>query len=505
MGGSAGAAEGGSAGAATSGGASAAGSAGAGAGAGGTPVSSEYPGIPDVLPVNAPAKPLYVPIWAPLYELSGNTIVPGSPNVQTTLYEPYNDTTPGWWFNILEEFRYAGIQNSLVLTRAAVTESLQWKALKTNLFSAMKTASVYGQLKFGEFEDAGAWPGCYAKITGKAATVDWSDTATIDQIFWDLMLKRFFDAVPKELWLRYNGRPVWVGWGSVSNLNMQGNIAPALRAAKAKFKAQYGEDLFMVIDQSWKKADTTITGSGDADAVQNWFCCGNAGTFSNWNGYSIGVGVPGFTPINADGSKNTTHAADFERDHGARLADILNQSKTNGANWFIEEGFVDIRESAGIYRSPSWDYPSQYLEIVREYLDSATLTRRLEAEAADSFSDSTPTNQGGQYSTRALDVGSLPSHGWYVGWVTAGEWLKWSQVFFANGSYDVYVRYSSSASNQLELAVGGTTQTVTIPSSNGQYVGTKLLSGVALNGKVDVQLTFVSAGVDLDFVELVKR
>jgi hypothetical protein len=200
------------------------------------------------------------------------------------------------------------------------------------------------------------------------------------------------------------------------------------------------------------------------------------------------------------------HAANFDRAHGAALTDILSQSKTNGANWFIEEGFVDMRESAGIYRSPSWDYPSQYLEIVREYLDSETLTRRLEAEAADSFSDGTPTNQGGQYSTRALDVGSLPSHGWYVGWVTAGEWLKWSQVFFANGKYDVYVRYASSANdNQLELAVGGTTQTVNVPSSNGQYVGTKLLSGVALNGKVDVQLTFVSAGINLDFVELVKR
>ena len=90
--------------------------------------------------------------------------------------------------------------------------------------------------------------------------------------------------------------------------------------------------------------------------------------------------------------------------------------------------------------------------------------------------------------------------------MTAGEWLKWSQVFFASGQYDVYVRYSSSASdNQLKLAVGGTTQTVTVPSSNGQYVGTKLLSGVAVDGKVDIQLTFVTAGINVDFVELVKR
>jgi hypothetical protein len=65
------------AGLAASGGASSAGA----AGAGGTPASTEYPGIPDVVPVNVPAQSLYMPIWAPLYELSGNTIAAGSPNV----------------------------------------------------------------------------------------------------------------------------------------------------------------------------------------------------------------------------------------------------------------------------------------------------------------------------------------------------------------------------------------------------------------------------------------
>ena len=33
---------------------------------------------------------------------------------------------------------------------------------------------------------------------------------------------------------------------------------------------------------------------------------------------------------------------------------------------------------------------------------------------------------------------------------------------------------------------------MTVRTSNGQHVGTKLPSGVALNGKVDVQLSFVS-------------
>jgi len=473
---------------------------------------TEYPGIPDLQPIDESAVPLHMPIWAPLYELSGNTTVPGSPNVETTLFEPYNDSKPGWWYNILEEFRYGGIQHSVILTRASVNETAQWGYLKTNLFQAMSDMAMNNQFALGQFEDAGAWEGCYQSITGKAGVVDWSDATTMDSIFWDYMLKRFHDAVPKELWLRYNGRPVWVGWGAPGSVNMQGNVSRALRTAKAKFKAAYGEDLFMVVDQTWKKGDTTITGSGDADAVQSWFCCGKAGTFDTWNGYTIGVGVPGFQPITATGA-NQVYAADFSRNHGTAWTDILNMSLvsnntslTSNATMFVEEGYVDIREGAGSYRSPTWDYPSQYLEITREFLDKQTLTRRLEAEAADSFMDSTPTNEGGQYSSRALDVGALPGHGWYVGWVTANEWLKWQHVFLANGTYDVYARYASSVdTNNITLTMGGQTIPVNVSNSSGQYIGTKIASGVALSGPIDIQLTFLTAGISLDFIEFVRH
>jgi hypothetical protein len=56
----------------------------------------------------------------------------------------------------------------------------------------------------------------------------------------------------------------------------------------------------------------------------------------------------------------------------------------------------------------------------------------------------------------------------------------------------------------LRLDVGGSTQSFSVPASGGDYAGTKIASALQLNGNVDVQLTFLTQGIDVDFVEFVK-
>jgi hypothetical protein len=449
-------------------------------------------------------RPLYAPIWSPLYELNGNSIYPNSPYVQTTLYEPYNDFTRGWWDNIVEEFMYAGINNTLILTRAATAEGRQWDTLKTNLIPALKRAGIYDFMKFGQFEDCGAWQGAFQALTGQGA-INWADTTTMIRIMWDECIKRFYDFMPPELVLHFNGRPLWVGWWSGGN-NLQGNVSKVLREVKKRFKTTYKEDLFIVIDNSWRKGDNTITAL-EADAVQNWFCCGQAGSLFTWNNCIVGVGVPGFGVFNSDGTP-AAHGATFDRSHGVRLKQILDSSVSAKANIMIEEGYVDLRESAGIYRSPKWDYPSQYLEIVREFLDSKTETRRFQAEACDSFYNKTSTNTSVIFSSRKLDIGTLPApnYGWYVGSIDAGDWLLWRDAFFANGSYDVYFRYSASSSdNRIVFSMAGKNDTISLPSTDGVFKGKKISSRTLASGNRDLKLTFLTPGMNLDFLQVSNR
>jgi len=451
--------------------------------------------------VQATGAPLYAPIWSPLYELSGNSIFPGSPYVQTTLYEPYNDFTRGWWDNIFEEFMYAGICNSLILTRATVTESREWDTLKTNLMPALARAGISPFMKFGQFEDCGAWLGTFKNITGHD-TIDWSDTTTMIRIMWDLCVKRFFDFMPVQSQLQYEGKPVWVGWGS-GGINLQKNVSKVLREVKKRFKVQYNKDLFVIIDNSWRKGDSSITGA-EADGVQNWFCCGNAGTFFTWNTVDVGVCVPGFGIFDSVGAPKA-HGATFDRGHGARLKQFLDSSVSVKADIMIEEGYVDIRESAGIYRSPSWDFPSQYLEIVREFLDQKTETRRFQAEACDSFYNKSNTNAGGSFSLRKLDAWPLsaPDAGWYVGGTEAGDWLTWKNALFANGAYDLFVRYSTAgADNRLVISLAGKNDTVSLPATSGVFRGKKIVSSRSLSGNNDVRITFLTPGTQLDFLQV---
>lgn len=461
--------------------------------------SATFDSIPPLAPVvQAAGRPHYMPIWSPLYELSGNSIYPGSPYVQTTLYEPYNDLTRGWWDNILEEFMYAGINNSLILTRAAMTESGEWNTLKTNLVPGLNRAGMYGFMKFGQFEDCGAWLGAFQSITGRS-TIDWSDSATMVRIMWDQCVKRFFDFMPVDLQLQYNGKPVWVGWAS-GGINLQGNVSKVLREVKKRFKAQYNKDLFIIIDNSWRKGDASIT-AAEADGVQNWFCCGTAGTFFTFNNLKVGVCVPGFGVFNSAGTP-APHGATFDRNHGQRLRQFLDSSITSKADFMIEEGYVDLRESAGIYRSPSWDYPSQYLEIVREYLDGQTQTRRFQAEACDSFYNKSNTNSNNAFSSRRLDVGTLPSpnFGWYVDGTDPGDWLLWKSPYFANGTYDIYIRYASMTASDVTLSMGGKSDNISLPSTSGIFQGKKILSARTLSGNNDVKLTMQTAGIQIDFL-----
>jgi hypothetical protein len=172
------------------------------------------------------------------------------------------------------------------------------------------------------------------------------------------------------------------------------------------------------------------------------------------------------------------------------------------------EGWTDMLEGAGFYRSNSWQYPTQYINIARRYADPEPATLRFEAEGADAFFDKTQGNAGNAYALRDLDVGSLPnSTGWYVGWVDAGEWIEFRRIRLGCGQYRFTARLSTlSPGKIIRLVVNDKTLSrATLPSTGGETNYTMVhLGAFSLKaGAHNIRIFFETAGgLNLDWIFL---
>jgi hypothetical protein len=109
-----------------------------------------------------------------------------------------------------------------------------------------------------------------------------------------------------------------------------------------------------------------------------------------------------------------------------------------------------------------------------------------EGGQAVGFSDTTAENSGGQYRTTAVDVEATSDtgSGYDVGWVFAGEWLKYSVTVAAAGSYNLDFRVASAGAGGIfHLEVNGTdvTGAIAVPNTGGWQTWTTLRkTGVTL-------------------------
>jgi hypothetical protein len=104
-----------------------------------------------------------------------------------------------------------------------------------------------------------------------------------------------------------------------------------------------------------------------------------------------------------------------------------------------------------------------------------------------------------------LSFKSTNSHGggWAVTNTAANEWIEWDNLFFSAGNYKFPIRYSSTASHTVRLAVDGVAlPNVTVPSTGGTntFDTISLGSKALTHGAHTLRVTFVDGGVDLDWL-----
>ncbi len=124
---------------------------------------------------------------------------------------------------------------------------------------------------------------------------------------------------------------------------------------------------------------------------------------------------------------------------------------------------------------------------------AAALPGTIQAENFDeggaevAYHDATAGNAGGKYRTSDVDVESTTDAGggFNVGWMSVGEWLKYSVNVAAGGTYDLEFRVASNGGGgTIHLEVNGSNKTgsIGIPNTGGwQSWTTVRKSGVSLS------------------------
>jgi phosphatidylserine/phosphatidylglycerophosphate/cardiolipin synthase-like enzyme len=100
------------------------------------------------------------------------------------------------------------------------------------------------------------------------------------------------------------------------------------------------------------------------------------------------------------------------------------------------------------------------------------------------YVDTTIGNSGGKYRATDVDIESTPAGGYDVGWVSAGEWLRYTVVVSTAGTYDLDIRVGSAGvGGTFHIEVDGVDKTgsISVPNTGGwQTWQTIRVSGVTL-------------------------
>ncbi|MBI4582160.1 MAG: DUF5010 domain-containing protein [Planctomycetes bacterium] len=447
------------------------------------------------------------------YEMDSGCPYGNPATCEIPVYRSYDRDSAGWWDNLVEELIHSRVHVVMMHGRGCYSPTTgdagngdMCPRLLRRLVEAIdRCEGARDVLRLGMFDDTGAYQGARNQIEGLPDGTLF-DLANPDNwvYFWNYNMRIWFDTVPPDLWYRLDGRPVVAFWGPVGMANVQGNASRLFDYLRTSFINRYGENPHFNVTRDWTQRDTTLT-TQHVQALEDWFDpLRNTYTYTLWNGADWGCVVPSYR--NPDTLPGCGSACREQlREDGNTLRNGLAAGVTKAARFTLLEGWTNIAESAGFYRSDAWRYPNQYLNIVREYSDPETRTLRFQAEAADAWFDTTPGNAGTAYRDGDLDIGHLTgaSGGWYVGWTQPGEWIEFKEVALACGVYRFTARLSGTVGQSLRLEVDGQSLGSVPLIRAGHPGGWNLLrlGTVALPaGPHNLRLVFETGQINVDWV-----
>jgi len=182
---------------------------------------------------------------------------------------------------------------------------------------------------------------------------------------------------------------------------------------------------------------------------------------------------------------------------------------TSGTRYFWQ---IVARNNSGASTGPVWSFttaagtpaPAPSPAPTSPYGGTpAAIPGLIQAEAFDigaegaAYHDTTPGNTGGAFRQTDVDLEPVSGGGYDVGWIAAGEWLRYSVTVAAAGNYTAqFIVASAGPGGTFHLEANGTdvTGAMTIPDTGGWQTWQSIAKPIVLAaGPQSMRLVFDSA------------
>jgi endonuclease/exonuclease/phosphatase family metal-dependent hydrolase len=118
--------------------------------------------------------------------------------------------------------------------------------------------------------------------------------------------------------------------------------------------------------------------------------------------------------------------------------------------------------------------------------------------AGVAYYDDSRGNEGAAYRQTDVDLQGASIGGYNVGWIGAGEWLKYTVNVATAGTYHVSLRVAAPGSSSVQVSVGSASGTFNVPSTGGWQSWTTVAVPMALAaGQQVMTVRFPTGGVNL--------
>ena len=256
----------------------------------------------------------------------------------------YNPKNAGFWRRELLDARWSGLQYLALNTFGPDLAQLP------RVVQAL--TDIGGGIQVALFDDTWGW--------GKSGT-PWSqlpsfnDTEAAAQLIYQKWQK-FYTAIPKEHWYRYEGRPL-IAFYNAGTLKPESKSAATLVRLKELFQAEFGEEPFLAIDRAFFQ-DPATQNIADSQFRWNTFQGGDLSR-SETNGVTFDHFMAKWDPVGRENNARLATAAD-QVVKGPQLLDKYLAASAS-SNLTLIATWNDLGEGTGLTRNYDYYYQGAWL------------------------------------------------------------------------------------------------------------------------------------------------